>query len=550
MIQAKNILSDRIMEKNNKLCKTFFLPLILILLSGITALIHNAYAQQPTSFTLDFEEGNLRGWSKTGNAFDYQPTFGDNPTARHRGQPSNHQGNYWIGTYERFQGLRNQKPGDIQGDRPRGTLSSNAFIIPKGRLNFLIGGGSSFETRVELLVIDPIEGGVRVYHASGRNTETMHRVEWDITPYAGKQGRIRIVDDSSSEWGHINADAFRFSIAQEESNIQIPNVVSMTLESARMRLREFTLRADPINEKISDKETGIVIEQLPIEGTRVNRGASVELWVSVKREKPAARINPAQLEVVQGREAVFESLSTPEGKIEEFWSGPGGQNAVGRYFKVRTEQLNPDNYEIVLQIRDRNQQIDRAIGVLKVIPTQILPPDEEKIILNLRADPLSTEEGKTVHFSAHLRRHKENIQYRFVFGDGKIRDWSHEPNTVHIYETPGNFDAYVMAMTEGRIISKSENLTVEIKKPSSPLLYILIMGILLAAAAVYTFKRFRRFKTVVHVIPKADLGAQEIITSSSTALQYELRLKPVIDNGEKEISSENPIILSERREIE
>jgi hypothetical protein len=49
----------------------------------------------------DFETGDLGGWTPTGDAFAFQPTLGDNPTARHRGQPSNHQGQYWIGGYEK-----------------------------------------------------------------------------------------------------------------------------------------------------------------------------------------------------------------------------------------------------------------------------------------------------------------------------------------------------------------------------------------------------------------------------------------------------------------
>ncbi len=49
---------------------------------------------QSAGITWDFETGDLRGWTKTGNAFEFQPTYGDNPTARHRGQPSNHQGQY------------------------------------------------------------------------------------------------------------------------------------------------------------------------------------------------------------------------------------------------------------------------------------------------------------------------------------------------------------------------------------------------------------------------------------------------------------------------
>ena len=160
----------------------------------------------PTGLTLDFETGRTNGWTKTGTAFDHQPTYGDNPTARHRGQPSKHIGNYWVGTYEKYQGSGSQKPGSVQGDGPTGTLTSNVFTIPAGSLSFLVGGGSSSRTRVELLV-----SGNSVLSVSGRNTETMHRVKWDLNPWAGQQGQLRIVDNASGGWGHINADDFRFS---------------------------------------------------------------------------------------------------------------------------------------------------------------------------------------------------------------------------------------------------------------------------------------------------------------------------------------------------
>jgi hypothetical protein len=167
---------------------------------------------QSISFTRDFETGDLRGWTRTGNAFNYQPTFGDNPTARRRGQPSKHQGRYWIGTYEKYQGLPGQRPGAVQGDQPQGTLTSLPFSIPSGTLSFLIGGGNSLQTRVELLI-----SGRRVLHASGRNTETMHCITWNLVPHGGKTGQIRIVDESSGGWGHINVDDFRFVGATKPS---------------------------------------------------------------------------------------------------------------------------------------------------------------------------------------------------------------------------------------------------------------------------------------------------------------------------------------------
>ncbi len=186
-----------------------------------------------TGLTLDFETGRTNGWTKTGTAFNHQPTYGDNPTARRRGQPSKHVGNYWIGTYEKYQGSGSQKPGSVQGDGPTGTLTSNVFTIPAGSLSFLVGGGSSSQTRVELLV-----SGNSVLSVSGRGTETMHRVTWDLNPWAGQQGQIRLVDNASGGWGHINADDFRFS----HSTPPQPDVRSTAIKTPQRPKSEPTLK--------------------------------------------------------------------------------------------------------------------------------------------------------------------------------------------------------------------------------------------------------------------------------------------------------------------
>ena len=181
---------------------------LMIATASCAAFVGQGQAQSNPgfSFTLNFENGSLQGWEQTGTAFANQPTLGDNPTARQRGQASQHQGQYWIGGYENYQGRPGQRPGATQGDRPQGTLSSGQFSIPTGTLSFLVGGGSSPQTRVELLV-----NGQPQLMASGENTETMRRVTWDLTPYAGGVGVIRIVDEASGGWGHINVDDFRVS---------------------------------------------------------------------------------------------------------------------------------------------------------------------------------------------------------------------------------------------------------------------------------------------------------------------------------------------------
>lgn len=156
-------------------------------------------------FTQDFEQGDLRGWTTTGEAFNFQPTLGDNPSARHRGQPSQHKGRYWIGTYEKYQGHEGQKAGDVQGDEPQGTMTSSEFVIDMKRISLLIGGGSDDQVRVELIV-----NGKTVFKAHGQDNESMERIFWDVSAYRGQKARIRAVDEESPGWTHINFDDIIF----------------------------------------------------------------------------------------------------------------------------------------------------------------------------------------------------------------------------------------------------------------------------------------------------------------------------------------------------
>lgn len=187
-----------------------------------------AAAHLPSSDLLfvnsNFEKGDLTNWTATGDAFKYQPTKGDNPTVRGRNQPSKHQGKYWIGTFEKYNGKSELSPGQTQGDRPTGTLTSVSFVVSRERIVFLIGGGKHPDKEYAALVVD----GREVLKTTGKRKETMHKVVWDVRKFAGKQAQIVIKDLHHSGWGHINADYFHFQGAAFEPP-PVTNVVSSEL---------------------------------------------------------------------------------------------------------------------------------------------------------------------------------------------------------------------------------------------------------------------------------------------------------------------------------
>src|SRR3954451_15404260 len=88
---------------------------------------------------LDFETGTLKDWTAEGEAFKGQPIKGDTVHARRKDMKSEHQGNYWVGGYEKLQ------------DKAQGTLTSVAFKVTHPWASFLVGGGPHPETSVELV---------------------------------------------------------------------------------------------------------------------------------------------------------------------------------------------------------------------------------------------------------------------------------------------------------------------------------------------------------------------------------------------------------------
>jgi putative membrane-bound dehydrogenase-like protein len=146
---------------------------------------------------LDFEAGTLRDWTAEGEAFKGQPVRGEIDQTRPfgKGKVANHQGEFWIGGYE------------LLRDKPTGTLASAPFKVTHPWATMRVGGGSANGERVELVRADT---GEVFFKASGRNSETMQPVVVDLAAQKDREIFIRLVDELSPGWGHLNFDDFRF----------------------------------------------------------------------------------------------------------------------------------------------------------------------------------------------------------------------------------------------------------------------------------------------------------------------------------------------------
>ena len=181
-------------------------PSLLLLASATSIFAADPVGIRPLgadgqALNLNFETGTLKDWTATGDAFGKQPVKGPIDPKRPLGEGkfSNHAGDFWIGGFEFLR------------DEPRGTLTSGVFKATQPWASYLIGGGDLPGTRVEIVTTDD---GKVIHTGRGANAENMSRSIVDLRKFAGREIFIRIVDEETPGWGHVNFDDFVFHDAE------------------------------------------------------------------------------------------------------------------------------------------------------------------------------------------------------------------------------------------------------------------------------------------------------------------------------------------------
>lgn len=139
----------------------------------------------------DFEGDTYGAWTATGEAFGPGPAVGTLPGQMH---VDGYRGRSLVNTF-------------FGGDATVGTLTSPAFKIERPFIAFLIGGGRNEEALALTLVID----GAVVRRATGSNdqpggSEALAPDAWDVREFMGREATIRILDQATGGWGHLNVD--------------------------------------------------------------------------------------------------------------------------------------------------------------------------------------------------------------------------------------------------------------------------------------------------------------------------------------------------------
>ena len=134
----------------------------------------------------DFEGDSYGDWTVTGEAFGLAPAKGTLPNQM---KVSGYHGERLINTF-------------LGGDKSTGTATSPQFTIERSHLVFLIGGGAHKDTLGLHLLLD--DEPVRT--ATGSESEHLLWASWDVREFKGRTVRLRIFDNATEGWGHLNVD--------------------------------------------------------------------------------------------------------------------------------------------------------------------------------------------------------------------------------------------------------------------------------------------------------------------------------------------------------
>jgi hypothetical protein len=171
-------------------------------------------AESKNLLRFDFETGDLQGWEVVEGHFDR--LVSNREFEFHHQVPYTKQGEFYLSTLERSD---SDRPDDTQ----TGVVESPVMVLTGPYASMLVGGGAHGNTRVALCT----EDGTEVLQARGRNSQTMHRVPWDMTPWIGQRVFLRLVDQHTGGWGHMTFDDFQAEARLDPEATKVRNATRL-----------------------------------------------------------------------------------------------------------------------------------------------------------------------------------------------------------------------------------------------------------------------------------------------------------------------------------
>ena len=176
------------------------------------------------------------------------------------------------------------------------------------------------------------------------------------------------------------------TITPKESLVNVPNVIGLSQVEAQKIMKKAKLQTALVKKPHKTKQD-VILSQSPKANKQVKANTPVTLTLAEKIKpwlKPKAVINPIELEVIQGKTALFSSHSTHDkrSKLLRHWSTKlSPKTSMGRSFKINTQALKAGRYRIKLTIKD-NKALGDTTSALLIVKEKEIAKEKAKLLSN------------------------------------------------------------------------------------------------------------------------------------------------------------------------
>jgi len=358
--------------------------------------------------------------------------------------------------------------------------------------------------------------------------------------------------------------------------VRVPNIIQSNAQQARQLLAHDRLRLGRVSGDQSMLSQGTIIRQAPTAGQQVRPDTAVDIWVSMgpvqvpnvvginepeaRRILAGARLRLEVADQVQGpieRQVPAAGESAPMGSSVQVWRRPAGPTLVevppliGRHLDEVTGILNPRNLGIG-QVTRRQAQ-EPAGTIIEQNPaagTQVQPRIKINLVVSIGAPPPLMEVPPLI--GRHLNEAGSILNSKNL-GIGQVtRRQAQEAEGTIIGQDPAAGTPAQPRMKVNLVVSTGQRVLPLDNKipPNIPwlLITLTVSGVLGGTYVLYRIFKAPSATLAVRVVP--GKVQPEITADSPSLADLEVRLRPVIDQGQQSITATGSLISEERKEHE
>lgn len=345
----------------------------------------------------DFATGDLTGWITEGAAFQdihvtdaqfFWDTIYFNPSHKIPG-------GYHLWGF-------NEEAG---GDSLTGTLKSQNFVLGgNGKLNFLVSGGRDIDKLYVALV--RASDGKELFKETATNYEEYQRKIWDASQYIGQELYIKVVDQSTGGFGHINVDDFNVPVKVQNGTgpTNPADPADPADPSDPTAPTDTAVPTSPPGQPAVPASKPDSQSSLSFEMAKGERQVLFPVSMAANDGKNALKVKNADVEIEVPAEVLKE--------LQALVTGSGLEQAAVSF---EMEPISPEKSKDLLERAGSKNHADlSAAGEVYDFTLSIVKADGTKLTLQKFSKPV------TIRLSAQENARQELTGIYYIAGDGSL----------------------------------------------------------------------------------------------------------------------------------